>query len=243
MRAADEAMDGIQGLIFDKDGTLFDFRATWSAWARQFFHELSAGSDALAARLGHAVGFNMEDGTFVPESPIIVSTPAEISMHLLEHVPGADRATLVARMNAISAETRQVAAVPLGPLFEEFTARGLRLGLATNDAELPAVTHLRQAGIARFFHFVSGFDSGHGAKPDPGPLLAFAKSQNLDPKHVAMVGDSRHDLIAGRAAGMRTVAVLTGIAGIDDLSPFADAVLSDIGHLPGWIDSQTMAET
>lgn len=236
-------MDGIQGLIFDKDGTLFDFRATWSAWARQFLTELAAGSDALAARLGQAVGFNMEDGTFIPDSPIIAGTPAEISMHLLEHVPGADRATLVARMNAVSAETLQVTAVPLLPLFEEFTARGLKLGLATNDAEEPATAHLRQAGIARYFHFVSGFDSGHGAKPDPGPLLAFARTQGLLPENVAMVGDSLHDLVAGRAAGMRTVAVLTGIAGTEELAPFVDAVLPDIGHLPGWIDSQAMVET
>ncbi|MGB3313751.1 MAG: HAD family hydrolase [Albidovulum sp.] len=236
-------MSGIHGLIFDKDGTLFDFRATWSAWARQFFMELSAGSETLAARLGQAVGFNMEDGTFVPDSPIIAGTPAEISMHLLEHVPGADRATLVARMNAVSAETRQVAAVPLVPLFEGFTARGLKLGLATNDAEEPATAHLRQAGVASFFHFVSGYDSGYGAKPDPGPLLAFARMHGLAPGTVAMVGDSLHDLIAGRAAGMRTVAVLTGIAGADALSPLADVVLTDIGHLPDWIDSQAMAET
>jgi phosphoglycolate phosphatase len=50
-----------------------------------------------------------------------------------------------------------------------------------------------------------------------------------------MVGDSRHDLIAGRAAGMPVVAVLTGVAGADELAPVADAVLPDIGHLPDWI--------
>ena len=51
-----------------------------------------------------------------------------------------------------------------------------------------------------------------------------------------MVGDSRHDLISGRAAGMATVAVLTGIAGAGELAPHADVVLPDIGHLPGWLD-------
>jgi phosphoglycolate phosphatase len=50
------------------------------------------------------------------------------------------------------------------------------------------------------------------------------------------VGDSRHDLVAGRAAGMRCVGVLTGLADRADLSPLADAVLPDIGHLPGWLD-------
>ena len=39
----------------------------------------------------------------------------------------------------------------------------------------------------------------HGAKPGPGMLLAFATLCGLAPARVAMVGDSRHDLMAGRA--------------------------------------------
>jgi len=66
--------------------------------------------------------------------------------------------------------------------------------------------------------------------------LAFARSLGLDPGRVVMVGDSRHDLEAGRAAGMRTIAVLTGIAGAADLAPHADTVLPDIGALPDWLD-------
>jgi phosphoglycolate phosphatase len=50
-----------------------------------------------------------------------------------------------------------------------------------------------------------------------------------------MVGDSLHDLDAGRAAGMRTVAVLTGIADRAALAPHADVVLGHIGELPDWI--------
>ena len=50
-----------------------------------------------------------------------------------------------------------------------------------------------------------------------------------------MVGDSTHDLRAGRAAGMQTVGVLTGTSLADELWPLADAVLPDIGHLPAWV--------
>ena len=50
-----------------------------------------------------------------------------------------------------------------------------------------------------------------------------------------MIGDSVHDLDSGRAAGMRTVGVLTGLASRDDLAPHADVVLPDIGALPGWL--------
>ena len=85
--------------------------------------------------------------------------------------------------------------------------------------------------------FIAGFDSGHGAKPAPGPLLAFARAVAVDPARVVMVGDSPHDLIAGRAAGMQTIGVLTGTASRGDLAPLADLVLSDIGHIPGWLDA------
>lgn len=236
-------MNNIRGLVFDKDGTLFDFTATWSNWARTILREFAAGSEEFAETLGQAVGFEVKTGRFVPDSPVIAGTPAEITDCLLDLLPGFDRAALVARMNAVSAETPQVAAVPLVPLFEHLAGLGLRIGLATNDAEEPARAHLESVGVAKFFHFVSGFDSGFGAKPAPGPLLAFVRSQALTPDEVVMVGDSRHDLMAGRAAGMRTVAVLTGVAGRNELAPFADVVLTDISHLPDWIDRQAMVTT
>ncbi|MEO0380084.1 MAG: HAD-IA family hydrolase, partial [Pseudomonadota bacterium] len=81
-----------------------------------------------------------------------------------------------------------------------------------------------------------GFDSGHGGKPAPGQLLAFCEAMDLPPEAVLMVGDSLHDLHAGRAAGMRCVAVLTGMATAKELAPHADMVLAHIGEIPGWLD-------
>ena len=131
-----------------------------------------------------------------------------------------------------------VPAVDLAQVLGGLKAQGLTLGLATNDTEAPARRHLQTAGVADLFSFVAGADSGFGGKPAPGQLLAFAKACDLDPKTVVMVGDSRHDLDAGRAAGMKAVAVLTGIATAADLAPHADAVLPDIGALSGWIAAQ-----
>ena len=126
-------------------------------------------------------------------------------------------------------------AVPLRPLLSALRDRGLRLGVATNDTEAPARQHLESHGITDCFDFIAGYDSGYGAKPGPGMCLAFAQTLGLEPGRVAMVGDSLHDLEAGRAAGMRTVAVLTGIAKREALAPHADVVLEDIGALPDWL--------
>lgn len=228
-------MNAIRGLVFDKDGTLFDFRATWGSWSRALLLELSGGDVPRAAALGRVIGFDLDSGDFAPDSCVIAHTPAEIADAMMPHLPDVDRDALVARMSTLAGETALVQATDLVALFARLKAEGLEIGLATNDFETPARAHLAQVGVTRFFDFVAGFDSGHGAKPEPGPLLAFAADRGLAPDQVAMVGDSVHDLVAGRAAGMHTVGVLTGIAGADELAPYADVVLPDISHLPGWL--------
>ncbi|MCX7286656.1 MAG: HAD family hydrolase [Rhodobacterales bacterium] len=225
----------IDGLLFDKDGTLFDFRISWGGWAAGFLATLARDGDH-ASRLGSAIGFNSATLTFAPDSPVIAATAADIAAALAPHLDGISLDDLTDRINETAGSAPMSEAVPLRPLLEGLRARGLRLGVATNDTEVPARQHLASHGITDCFDFIAGYDSGHGAKPGPGMCLAFAASQGLQPSRVAMIGDSRHDLQAGRAAGMRTIAVLTGIATAADLAPLADAVLPDIGALPGWLD-------
>jgi phosphoglycolate phosphatase len=229
-------MTEIAGILFDKDGTLFDFHATWAGWASSLLLDL-AGDDAdRATVLGRAVGYDMTTRTFARDSVAIAGTPEDIGTALLTHLPGASPAGLVARMNTLAATAHMIPVAPLAPLMTQLRDRALRIGLATNDAEAAARSHLAAAGIEALFDFVAGYDSGFGTKPGPGMLLAYAERCGLAPGQVVMVGDSRHDLLAGRAAGMRTVAVLTGLALHEDLAPLADAVLPDIAHLPAWLD-------
>lgn len=232
-------MSGIQGLCFDKDGTLFDFAATWEAWAASFLLRLSDGDTARAAQIGHTIEFDMTTQQFAPTSVVIAGTPGEVAQALHPHFPDHSLASLLGVLNEEAEMAPQQAAVPLHPLLSGFRARGLRLGVATNDAEAPARAHLGQAGVTDLFDFIAGFDSGFGGKPAPGQLLAFAQHIGIAPKEIAMIGDSTHDLHAGRAAGMITVGVLTGPATEETLSPLADIILPDIGHLPAWLDARS----
>jgi phosphoglycolate phosphatase len=224
----------IDGLLFDKDGTLFDFRISWGRWAQGFLAQIARDA-AHAERLGRAIGFDPTTGSFAPDSPVIAATAADIAAALAPELPGVTVAELTDRIDASAAQAPMSQAVPLAPLMASLRERGLRLGVATNDSEAPARQHLQNHGITACFDFIAGYDSGYGAKPGPGMCLAFARQLGLDPARVAMVGDSRHDLEAGRAAGMRTIAVLTGIARREELAPHADVVLTDIGEIPDWL--------
>ncbi len=98
---------------------------------------------------------------------------------------------------------------------------------------MSARRQIEALGLTPFVDFVAGYDSGHGGKPEPGMVLAFAESLGVSPSRIAVVGDSLHDLAAARAAGAAAVAVLSGPASRADLEPHADVIVADIGDLPG----------
>ncbi|SLN23200.1 HAD family hydrolase [Pseudooctadecabacter jejudonensis] len=225
----------IRGVVFDKDGTLFDFNATWAVWMQGVLEAETRGDSARRSALAGALGFDLDTLRFAPTSLVIASTAREIAQAALPYVEETDVDVLLARLNAMAAAAPQVEAAPLGPFLERLKHAGVSLGVATNDGEAPARAHLAAAGVLDRFDFVAGSDSGFGGKPAPGQLLAFCEAVGLDPAHCVMVGDSTHDLDAGRAAGMTCVAVLTGIAGRGDLAPFADVVLPSIADLPDWL--------
>lgn len=230
-------MMDIKAILFDKDGTLFDFAATWEAWAESFLLRFCNGDRIRAAEIGQKIGFDLTDKRFDADSVVIAGTPGQVAEALAPHVPDIPINKIVDLLNEEAALATQVPAVPLMPFLSGLRAQGLRLGVATNDAIAPARAHLAAAKIAEMFDFVAGYDSGYGAKPAPGPLLAFANHIDVPPAQIVMVGDSTHDLHAARAAGMRSVGVLTGTAPAPDLEPLADIVLPDIGHLQEWLGS------
>lgn len=223
-------------IIFDKDGTLFDFRATWSVWARTMLDTIAGDDVVRRDAVAHAMGFDERTG-FHRTSVVIAGTSRDVGAALIG-ATGLSAGEIEALANRIAEQTPQRRVPRLSETLAELAVDYI-LGVVTNDGEAPARAHLSAVDILDHFAFVAGYDSGHGAKPDPGPLLAFCRATETRPERVVMVGDSRHDLSAGRAAGMKTVAVLTGIATARDLDDLADVVLPDISHLPKWIGSQS----
>ena len=226
----------LQAIVFDKDGTLFGFDESWGAWAGQQITRLSNGDMALARRIGGGIGYDLDENRFHPNSPVIAGTVEEAVELMLPYLPDYTHAVLRQELDAAAAEIEMIAAVDLEACLGQLRAQGYALGVATNDSELSARAHLAAAGILDTFSFIAGYDSGYGAKPAPGQLLAFAQAVEARPEACAMVGDSLHDLRAARAAGMVAIGVLTGPATETELRDHADVVLPTIAELADWLE-------
>ena len=227
----------IEAILFDKDGVLIDFDRTWGQWGRSFLADLAEGDAALHGRLADALVYDVDSSVFLPSSPLIAGT-SDTWLRLIAPVLP-DRAPdelIECAVNALK-ETEVVAPVDLVAVLGELREKGYPLGIATNDHEESARRQMEGLGVVDMFDKVMGFDSGYGAKPEPGMQHAFAEHLDIEPGRIVMVGDSTHDLFAGAAAGMVCVGVLSGPAGEPDLAPHAEAVLPDIGHLARWIET------
>ena len=71
-------MQGLRGILFDKDGTLFDFQATWGNWARDLLHRLAGEDTARAQAMAEALRFDLASGRFDRASPVIAGTGDEV---------------------------------------------------------------------------------------------------------------------------------------------------------------------
>lgn len=110
--------------------------------------------------------------------------------------------------------------------------RGLPLALVTNkpSAFIPPI--LEAFGLQDHFGLCLGGDSLAQKKPDPAPLRHVAAHFDVSPSACLMVGDSRHDIEAGRAAGFRTLAVPYGYnhgESVRDSAP--DGVVESLAEL------------
>lgn len=88
--------------------------------------------------------------------------------------------------------------------------RGLILVLVTNKPHAFVAPILEALGLAGYFELTLGGDSLAQKKPDPAPLLYMASQFDIPSEQCLMVGDSRHDMEAGKRAGFRTLAVPYG---------------------------------
>jgi phosphoglycolate phosphatase len=232
----------INGIVFDKDGTLLRFCETWNVWCEQVITELAKGDVVLRGAIAQAIDYDLNTCSFRPESIVIAGTTREISQTIVSLIPDMAVAELEAFLNTKSTTAPLAEVTPLKAFLNGLTRSGIKTGVVTNDSEESAVSQLKQIDVLNELNFIAGYDSGFGAKPSSGPLLAFAKAVSLPPETIAMVGDSLHDMVAGRRAGMKTIAVLTGLADRNELASHADVILEDITKIPAYLGLNDLAK-
>lgn len=212
----------IQAIAFDLDGTLVDSLPDLTIAAnavRQHFELAALPEAAIRCFVGDGAAM-LVARTLAGDSQ---ATPYDHPQHALAMTVFAE-----AYLACVSAHTELYPGV-LAAL-QALHAKGLPLAVITNKPLQFTEPLLQAVGIATYFQQVWGGDSLTEKKPSPSPLLACAEGFGLDPAAMLMVGDSKNDVLAARAAGCPVVAVDYGYAAdVDALA--ADQVVSSLTEL------------
>lgn len=208
----------VAAVVFDLDGTLVDSRADIVSCCQHALR-LHGLPPVDAARIVAAVG----DGArllLLRVTELSADDPAleALLTTYLSHYATAGYARSVLMPGALAA----LAALDHLPL-----------AIATHKPRattLPLLAHLSLSD--RFAVVITGDDIPRH-KPHPDPLFAIARHLGLSPASLVMVGDSPPDILAGRAAGARTVGIPGCFLPRERLAAAApDALLESLGELP-----------
>jgi len=229
----------MRGILFDKDGTLLEFEATWTPVLTRLALEVAEGDAARVAALLDAGGLDPVTRRFRAGSAIGAGTTHTIASFWHPDLPPGELAARVAAMDRAFHDHGAYHSVPIPGAVEALAAlatEGYILGVVTNDTTAAAQVALAGTGLLQHVTRVIGYDAVAHAKPAPDMVLAFAEAENIAPSDLAVVGDNRHDLEMARAAQVGlVVGVTSGNGSAADLAPLADVVLSSVAELPAWL--------
>lgn len=225
----------LRGILFDKDGTLVDFRATWIPAYVGVAGEMAerlGGSNALVHTLLGRLGYDAHGDEFADDSLLLWATNENIAAAWMATPEVAGRLDVHEMVLRHFSNLERYPPQPVGDLptlFRRLRQRGLRLGMATMDDTAIALATAVRLGIDRCLDFVAGADAGFGEKPQPGMVHAFCDACGLRPAEVLMVGDTAADLLMARNAGCaRAIAVRTGAMPLHRIEALADAILDSV---------------
>ena len=230
--------DLIKAILFDKDGTLLDFDATWAPANAEAARLASGGDLDLAERLMRRVGLDPRTLKTEPGSLLAAGNSREIAETWVDAGAVYQVDALTGILDRMADEAmRQAAALPgILNAVAELARDGYRLGVASSDSEAAIRTFLDENGLSTHIGYIAGYDSGFGPKPEPGMLNGFAEATALPASAIAVIGDSTHDLeMATRAGAGLKIGVLSGTGRNADLEPMADVVLASVADLPAFL--------
>jgi len=222
----DNDADGmaLDGLIFDLDGTLIDSVGVYYVMMESVFEKLhwpKVSREVMRKAIkdgGFDWGLVLPSGTGRSDEDLMASAREVIREMYprvfedrVDMVPGAEH------------------------LLKELHERNVKLALVTSTLgrfiEFKLIP-LKKRGLRDLFQTVITLDDVKNRKPSGDPLLECARRLGENPEKCAYVGDATVDIVAGKAAGMRTIAVLTGVDDYEALKgEDPDVILDSVSQL------------
>ncbi len=232
-----------RALLFDKDGTIINFRLMWLGWCREVVQALSPTYRAPEVEKYLSVwGVDLALGRIEPGGFLAIGSRQELQHSLAEKLavagyPGdkADIDVSNAIQKAYDAVEKKGLVQPIGGVGEailKLYSQGYQLAVVTTDDTRKAEDNLRAIGLDHCFNLVLGCDRVVNCKPAPDLALEACRLLGITPGEAAVIGDTTADMKMGKAAGAAfNLAVASGVTSPGELAEYADTVIESVAYM------------
>jgi phosphoglycolate phosphatase len=234
-------------IIFDKDGTLIDFAATWVPLIRKrvafLLKTVGRNDQEMGAFLLKSWGIDPSSGKIDPRGPCPVSPRSDEiiigTMALYQKGYPWDEAKqwVVQAFDEADADgdwrEKVVPIKGIQTFLSRLRGHGFHTALATNDERKDTEAILNHLGMEGLFDTILCAGEVNLPKPHPETIFTICRQLGIDPKETVMVGDSVADMMTGKRAGVAlTVGILEGgVTPREELEKVADIVVDSVREL------------
>jgi len=212
----------VKGILLDLDGTIVDSKEAYLEAVKTAFK---------------MTGQRMVDAKIVTEIP----KKLEQNLPIKDLLKGIDAqkfldAYLKAYYQATATKTKPIPKISdtLQRLLEKAKLALITMRYVPKEK---VVEELENFGLAKYFQYIITALDTHDPKPSPEALIRCAKQLNIQTSECIVVGDSVADIKAGKTAGTKTVAVLSGIFSRKELEKEKpDLILESVNQLPDFLE-------
>lgn len=209
------AVENMEWILFDKDGTIIYFDRSWMKIGLQLVDDfMETYKDSIADIDGSYAYLGIIDGEIQPGT-IMASGALDEMIEAFCKIANQDVTNWAQQRSQTLVDNRvpeNVLVEGISETLDTLKQRGYKLGIVTSDSKKGVEQFLEYTQFDHYFDIVISTEADAVEKPNPEVLNPLFYRYNVEPKNVAIIGDTANDIQTGINAklGLK-VAVLTGV--------------------------------
>ena len=216
----------IKGIIFDKDGTLYDYVQVWAPVinnaVKTIFISLNIEhSEKATLQLYEIIGidsnYNIYKDGIVFNHHKVVRAFIKLLGFCINHKVNPFsfykmmQKLLLRPADMIKEQLNSIDFKPVQELMDRLKENNIKIGIVTNDTTASSRVCFKMMGITDDIEFLRSKESNCKKKPNPEAIKQFCNTFNLKPEEVAVVGDATSDMDFGKNGNCGyLIGVMTG---------------------------------